>query len=95
LRRTTTTSTSAATSTTPHRRPQDVRAHLHGGVPKAEVAAKTAQFAAYGIDAGELFAERDADYYDFPPEGHEAIAARIAESAAARERELVDAYDTW
>ncbi|MGH3834369.1 MAG: N-6 DNA methylase [Pseudonocardiaceae bacterium] len=75
--------------------PQDVRAHLHGGVPKVEVAAKVAQFAAYGIDVAELFAERDTDYYDFPPEGYEAMAARIPELAAPRERELADAYDTW
>ncbi len=81
--------------TTPPPEPQDVRAHLHGGVPKAEVAAKAEQFAAYGIDVGQLFAERDADYYDFPTEGHETVAARIPDLAAARERELVEAYDTW
>ncbi len=81
--------------TTPSPEPQDVRAHLHGGVPKAEVAAKAEQFAAYGIDVSQLFAERDVDYYDFPAEGHEAVAARIPELAAARERELVEAYNTW
>ncbi len=80
---------------TPPPEPQDVRAHLYGGVPKAEVAAKAEQFAAYGIVAGELFAERDADYYDFPVEGHEAMAACISELAVPRERELADAYDTW
>ena len=80
---------------TPPPEPQDVRAHLHGGVPKAEVAAKAAQFAAYGIEPEELFAKRDAYYYDFLGEGYEATAARISELAALRERELADAYDTW
>lgn len=75
--------------------PQDVRAHLHGGVPKAEVVAKAEQFGAYGVDAGALFAERDDRYYDFPAEGHHAIAARIVDLAAARERELSDTYNTW
>lgn len=80
---------------TPPPEPQDVRAHLHGGAPKAEVAPKAEQLAAYGIDAGKLFVERDADYYDFPAEGYEAMAARIPELAASREHELVDAYGTW
>ena len=81
--------------TTPAPEPQDVRAHLHGGVPKTEVAAKAEQFAAYGIDVSELFVDRDADYYDFPPEGHEVVVARIPELSSTRERELVDVYDTW
>ncbi|GAA4552753.1 type I restriction-modification system subunit M [Amycolatopsis samaneae] len=80
---------------TPSPEPQDVRAHLHGGVPKAEVAAKKDRFAAYGIEAAELFAERDADYYDFMTEGYHATAARIPELAEPCERELSDAYDTW
>jgi type I restriction enzyme M protein len=64
-------------------------------VPKTEVAAKAEQFAAYGIDVSELFVDRDADYYDFPPEGHEVVVARIPELSSTRERELVDVYDTW
>ncbi|MGH4019179.1 MAG: N-6 DNA methylase, partial [Pseudonocardiaceae bacterium] len=68
--------------TTPPPEPQDVRAHLHGGVPRSEVAAKAEHFAAYGIDVSQLFAERDADYYDFPAEGHETVAIRIPELAA-------------
>ena len=54
---------------TPPPEPQDVRAHLHGGVPKAEVRTHEARFAAYGIDVHSLFTERDRGYYDFPPAG--------------------------
>ena len=45
--------------------PQDVRAHLVGGIPKREVADKSAIFAAHGFDPTQVFVERDADYYDF------------------------------
>jgi len=47
--------------------PQDVRAHLVGGVPKAEVAAKADIFAAHGFDPRAIFVERDERYYDFHP----------------------------
>jgi type I restriction enzyme M protein len=40
--------------------PHDVRAHLLGGVPKAEVDAKAALFAAHGLDPMALFVERPA-----------------------------------
>ncbi|MFJ4818345.1 N-6 DNA methylase [Streptomyces sp. NPDC088801] len=80
---------------TPSPEPQDVRAHLHGGIPKSEVAARIEQFAAYGIDPAKLFVEKNADYYAFPSDGHEAAAARIPEMGAERERELADTYETW
>lgn len=48
--------------------PHDVRAHLVGGVPKAEIDAKAGLFAAHGLDPMELFVERDAKYVDFRPE---------------------------
>ncbi|WP_240449992.1 class I SAM-dependent DNA methyltransferase [Streptomyces sp. S1] len=80
---------------TPPPEPQDVRAHLHGGVPKSEVAARIEQFAAYGVDPTALFVEKDVDYYAFPPSGHEAAARLIPKLAAKRERELADAYATW
>ncbi|WP_449060693.1 N-6 DNA methylase [Planomonospora algeriensis] len=43
---------------TPPPEPQDVRAHLHGGVPKSEVEAKAGLFRAFGVDPAALFAER-------------------------------------
>ncbi|MGA2830498.1 MAG: class I SAM-dependent DNA methyltransferase [Streptosporangiaceae bacterium] len=80
---------------TPPPEPQDVRAHLHGGVPKAEVRAHEAPFAAYGIDVHSLFAERDRDYYDFPPDGWQQTADRIAVLATPKEAELREAFDDW
>lgn len=88
----------------PPAEPQDVRAHLYGGVPVAEVVAKEGLFKAYGVDAGSLFARRDGDagtdtgsvdYYDFLPEGAETTAARIPRLTYARESELRETYDEW
>ncbi|MRH91578.1 N-6 DNA methylase [Nocardia sp. SYP-A9097] len=75
--------------------PQDVRAHLYGGVPRIEVAARIDEFNAYGVPAVQLFAERDEHYLDFLPEGPEATAARLPALTAAREAELMTAFDAW
>ncbi|MFI8179238.1 N-6 DNA methylase [Actinacidiphila glaucinigra] len=77
--------------------PQDVRAHLYGGVPKVEIEAKVKLFEAYGVDASALFAPRDGDvgYVDFLPEGPEATAARVPELASPKEAELREAYRNW
>jgi type I restriction enzyme M protein len=45
--------------------PQDVRAHLLGGVPRAEVAAKADLFATHGFDPAAVFVPRDEQYLDF------------------------------
>jgi type I restriction enzyme M protein len=79
--------------------PHDVRAHLLGGVPKAEVQAKAALFNAHGLDPLALFVERDASYFDFRPE----LATRQALKPAvetngglvAREQAVRDAFDAW
>ncbi|WP_369188975.1 N-6 DNA methylase [Streptomyces sp. R08] len=80
---------------TPPSEPQDVRAHLNGGVPKAEVRKHEASFKAYGVDVHTLFVERDADYYDFPADGWRSAADRIPELAAPAEMRLRDAFDEW
>lgn len=79
--------------------PHDVRAHLVGGVPKAEVEAKGKLFSAHGLDPHDLFVERDAKYVDFAPfltrrqdlkpaiEGNPGL---IAKEAAIRE-----AFEEW
>ncbi|MFF3789500.1 N-6 DNA methylase [Streptomyces sp. NPDC001981] len=81
----------------PPAEPQDVRAHLYGGVPVAEVAGRAGLFRAFDVDATELFAVRDDDpaYYDFLAEGPDATAARIPVLAAKREVELREVYGTW
>ncbi|MFC9973138.1 N-6 DNA methylase [Spirillospora sp. NPDC127200] len=80
---------------TPPPEPQDVRAHLHGGVPKSEVADHEVAFAAYGIDVRTLFVERDKAYFDFPLEGWQATADRIPALAQSAEERLREAFDLW
>lgn len=45
--------------------PHDVRAHLVGGIPKAEVDAKSALFNAHGLNPMDLLIPRDERYLDF------------------------------
>lgn len=77
--------------------PQDVRAHLHGGVPETEVATAEGLFAAFGVRVADLFdsSERTVEYLDFLPEGHTATAGRLAGLAAPLEAELRVAYRAW
>lgn len=78
--------------------PHDVRAHLHGGVPKAEVADKADLFAAHGFTTESVFVERDDAYYDFAPGVDRAtLAALVADhpGVRAREAELAAAQATW
>lgn len=79
--------------------PHDVRAHLLGGVPKAEVQAKAALFAAHGLDPLALFVERDAHYFDFRPEltTRQAIKSSVETnpSLVAHEQAVRDAFDAW
>jgi type I restriction enzyme M protein len=82
---------------TPPPEPQDVRAHLHGGVPIAEVDAHAARFAAYGIDVRSLFAEaeRSPGYLDFPVNGWQPVADAIPTMTTAKKQELDDAFTEW
>ncbi|MGE4072189.1 MAG: N-6 DNA methylase [Lysobacterales bacterium] len=79
--------------------PHDVRAHLLGGVPKAEVAAKAPLFSAHGIDPMALFIERDADYFDFRPElsTRQSIKPAVESNSGllAREQSLREAFEVW
>ena len=76
-----------------------MRAHLLGGVPKVEIAAKAALFAAQGLDAMALFVARDARYVDFH---HELDSRRALKPAVeshpgvlAREQALRQAFEAW
>jgi type I restriction enzyme M protein len=79
--------------------PHDVRAHLLGGVPKAEVQAKAALFTAHGVDPLAMFVERDASYFDFRPElgTRQALkpAVETNRGLVAREKTVRDAFDAW
>lgn len=52
---------------TPPPEPEDVRAHLVGGVPQAEVRAQASQLHKFKLDAALVFQEREGDYFDFRP----------------------------
>jgi type I restriction enzyme M protein len=79
--------------------PHDVRAHLGGGVPRAEVQAKAALFGAHGFDPMTLLTERDERYLDLSPELTEQgqIMRRIEEDPGvrAKEAELMAALGLW
>jgi type I restriction enzyme M protein len=74
--------------------PQDVRAHLHGGLPCVELDAHAALFFAHGIDVYGLFAPRDADYVDFT-DLRGPVADVIAERGSAGEARVATAFDDW
>lgn len=77
----------------------DVRAHLLGGVPKAEVEAKAPLFAAHGLDPNDLFVARDAQYFDFGGElTRRADLKPAIEGNAdlqAKEAALREAFENW
>lgn len=79
--------------------PHDVRAHLVGGIPKAEVAAKAALFAAHGLNPQDLFVERDAKYFDFSARlnTRQDIKPAIESNAGlvAKEAAIRSAFETW
>jgi len=79
--------------------PHDVRAHLVGGVPKAEVVDKSALFQAHGLNPLDLLNKRDAMYLDFKPDltkrqdlkpAIEGNAGLVAKEAAIRA-----AFEQW
>ena len=79
--------------------PHDVRAHLLGGVPKAEVQAKAALFSAHGLDPAALFVDRDAAYFDFRPElaTRQALKPAVETNAGllACEQAVRSAFAAW
>lgn len=85
--------------TTPPPEPQDVRAHLHGGVPKVEIEAKAELFAAHGLDPRGLFVPRDDSYVDFADhmDTRSAIENFIESDAGVRAAEsaVTDWIDLW
>lgn len=79
--------------------PHDVRAHLVGGIPKAEVGAKAALFHAHGLNPLDLLAERDARYLDFKPEiaTRQALKPAIEDNGGliAKEAAIRAAFEGW
>ena len=85
--------------TTPEPEPQDVRAHLHGGIPVSEIAAKADLFTAHGLDPDRFFVSKDADYDLFADVVSERRDLRpLIESdpgVVAAEGAVVDAIGLW
>jgi type I restriction enzyme M protein len=79
--------------------PQDVRAHLVGGVPKREVAEKADLFIAHGFDPMRVFVERDPDYYEFAESiGSKEDLQRLVVAdpgVIARQKQLMHAFGAW
>jgi type I restriction enzyme M protein len=79
--------------------PNDVRAHLVGGIPRSEVIDRSDLFATHGFDPKQVFVESDAEYYEFSGSVvSKADLQRLVAAdpgVAAREGELTHALDTW
>ena len=79
--------------------PHDVRAHLLGGIPKAEVAAKQDIFMAHGFDVQAVFSERDANYFDLVSQLEERSQIKpFLESHLGiieQEKKLQEAFVNW
>lgn len=84
--------------------PHDVRAHLVGGIPKAEVESQAALFTAHGLDVSALLVargttEKDAGYMEFRPEvaDRQSIKTLIERhpGVMAREKSLWDTFNAW
>ena len=70
---------------------EDVRAHLHGGVPCAEVAASAATLDKFCFDTAHVLVFRDADYADFRPGLATRDALRATVEGQPCVRETLDA----
>lgn len=79
--------------------PHDVRAHLVGGIPKAEVADKASLFSAHGLNTMDLLVARDAKYYDFAPalDNRQALKPAIENNPGlvAKEAAIRTAFEQW
>ncbi|BDI30538.1 restriction endonuclease subunit S [Capsulimonas corticalis] len=79
--------------------PQDVRAHLLGGVPKTEVAAAGPLLMAQGFDPADLFADHDERYLGFVPSVRtRADVGRIIRTSCGvqlQEKRLLSACVDW
>ncbi|KUO21041.1 N-6 DNA methylase [Streptomyces dysideae] len=77
--------------------PQDIQAHMSGGMPVAEIHDKKALLGAYGITPRQLFAARYGDpaYMDFLPPPERPDACLLTELARDREQHLLAAFGEW
>ncbi|MHA7141056.1 type I restriction-modification system subunit M [Arthrobacter sp. Sr33] len=86
--------------TTPSAEPQDVRAHLHGGIPQAEVDAKSRLFASHGLDVADFLVEQSAaGYLQFAPNIHSKDQLKglleTAPGVVRAESDVTAAIESW
>ena len=83
----------------PQQEPQDIRAHLLGGIPVPEVHAKENLFAAHGLDHSILLTDGTDGYLAFDDvvrsRADLAELVRNDSGVVAKEGALQDAVDTW
>ena len=83
----------------PPAEPEDVQAHLVGGVPAGEIEDARPLFEAHGLDPLALFTQAEAKYRDFGPTIQSAgeLEATITSDAgvAAREAAITSSADAW
>ena len=79
--------------------PQDVRAHLLGGVPKAEVENLRPLFESHGLDVTRLFVDREQQYFDFASQtagnGGLRQAVDTDPGIKAREAAMLQIFQCW
>ncbi|MFE3547430.1 N-6 DNA methylase [Streptomyces kronopolitis] len=78
--------------------PQDVRAHMEGGIPRAEIEARGGLLASYGLAVSDLFAVRthgDPAYFAFLPKRERLDMEQLTALARPVEKAFQQSFDTW
>jgi len=84
---------------TPKSEPHDVKAHLFGGIPKAEINNYDNLFTSYQFEAEDFFCEKDTNYFEFCDaiESKEQIKEAIESSDGVAETnaQIDEAFNNW
>jgi type I restriction enzyme M protein len=82
---------------TPPAEPHDVKAHLLGGIPNAEISALNGLVTKYGITESDLFADRGDGYADFVHADKAAIKEAVQSNAGVTTAngKVTDAANGW
>lgn len=77
--------------------PQDIRAHMLGGMPVSEIKAQSALLGSYRIAPEQIFVRRygDQEYLDFAPLPERLDARGLTELAEPRERRFFAVLSDW
>ncbi|MDD5677876.1 MAG: N-6 DNA methylase [Kiritimatiellae bacterium] len=83
----------------PPAEPQDIRAHLAGGVPRVEIESNRALFTAHGLDTRRIFSVRDTDYYTFAEKITDNAqipeVVKTSPTVQRQEQAVLDAFGAW